>query len=294
MQLTEEILKKAAADYEKNGFAVIEGFLSEDEVDQIKKETVDYVRSESSKSDGKVIPGEIWEQPEKNEWYGSCYDTKTRLFYEPYAVDKKDMKLVMPAEQGICKMGFALHKHRPFFMNFVRQKKINDMFRALNYINPTLIQTMVNFKNPRVGGEFIPHQDTSYLTTTEPQYVVGFWFALDDATVENGCLDVIPGSHKWSLCRKYVRCPEGKKPDGSLLEWTGPMAVYDEKTYIKVPAKRGALVLIHGLLVHKSEPNRTDKSRWAFAFHAFDGGRCNYVDGWLPASCQSFVPIYAN
>lgn len=296
VQLTEEFLRKIAADYERDGFAIIEDFLSEDEVQEIKVETVKYVKDESplNRPDGKIVPGEVWEEPEKNPWYNACPDTKTRVFYEPYAADKKQMKLVMPPEEGACKLGFALHKYRPFFMNFVRQKKITDMFKALNYINPTLIQTMVNFKNAGVGGEFIPHQDTSYLTTTDPTCVVGFWFALDDATIENGCLDVIPGSHKWNLCRRYVRCKEGQKADGSYLEWTGPMAVYDEKMYKKVPCRKGALVLIHGLLLHKSEPNRTNKPRWAFVFHAFDNSRCTWIDGWLPKTCQAFVPIYAH
>lgn len=294
--ISQEALRKAAQDYERDGFAVIENFFSEEEVEQIRKETVDMVRDESSRlnKDGQVHQGEIWENPDKNEYYVACADGKTRLFYEPYAVDKNAGKLALKPEEGICKMGFALHRNRPFFMDIVRRKKITDMFRALDYINPTLIQTMVNFKNPKVGGEFIPHQDTSYLTTTDPSQVVGFWFALDDATVENGCLDIIPGSHKWALNRKYVKVKEGKKADGSILEWTGPMAVYDERMYIKAPCKRGALILIHGLLVHKSEPNRTEKSRWAFAFHAFDSGKCKWVDGWLPSTCPAFVPIYAN
>lgn len=294
--VSEEQIKNAAESYEKNGFAVIEDFLTAEEVQQIKEETINYVKEESARMNpgGRVSPGEIWEQPEKNEYYGACSDSKVRVFYEPYAVDRKESKLTIPPEQAACKLGFALHKYKPFFMDIVRRKKIIDMFKALEYNDPMLIQTMVNFKNPKVGGEFIPHQDTSYLTTTDPQHVVGFWFALDDATVENGCLDVIPGSHKWALNRRYVRCKDGKKPDGSILEWTGPMAIYDEKMYIKVPTKRGALVLIHGLLVHKSEPNGTDKSRWAFAFHAFDKKKCSYVDGWLPSNCAAFVPIYAH
>ena len=295
-QLTEEILRKAAADYEQNGFAIIENYLSHDEVDRIKRETVAYVREETANSqlaEGRVRPGEIWANPDKNAWYFESGDAKTRLFFEPHAVDEKENKLKIEVEKALCKIGFALHKHRPFFMDFVRQKKIVDTLKALDYADPTLIQTMVNFKNPKVGGEFIPHQDTSYLSTTEPKHVVGFWFALDDATAENGCLDVIPGSHRWALCRKYQPCKE-KRADGTLLEWTGPMAIYDEKSYIKVPCKKGALILIHGLLVHKSDPNRTDKSRWAFAFHAFDSARTKWVDAWLPSNCPAFVPIYAN
>ena len=52
---------------------------------------------------------------------------------------------------------------------------------------------MYIFKQPRIGDKVIPHQDGSYLYT-EPLKVVGIWIALEDCTLENGCLQFIPGS----------------------------------------------------------------------------------------------------
>ncbi len=63
---------------------------------------------------------------------------------------------------------------------------------------PLLLQGMYIFKQPRIGGEVTCHQDSTFLYT-EPQNIIGLWFALEDATVENGCLWAIPGGHKLGL-----------------------------------------------------------------------------------------------
>lgn len=51
------------------------------------------------------------------------------------------------------------------------------------------------FQQPGIGGEVVPHQDNSFLIT-EPATCTGLWLALEDATITNGCLWAIPGSHK--------------------------------------------------------------------------------------------------
>lgn len=85
------------------------------------------------------------------------------------------------------------------------QSAVNDsvilfsqgLARDLGLQDPAIIQSMYIFKNPRVGGEVVPHQDASFLYM-EPLKLYGLWIALDDATEENGCLWFIPGSHKSS------------------------------------------------------------------------------------------------
>jgi ectoine hydroxylase-related dioxygenase (phytanoyl-CoA dioxygenase family) len=56
---------------------------------------------------------------------------------------------------------------------------------------------MLIFKQARAGGKVAPHVDSTFLHTT-PLSAVGFWFALEDVTQENGCLYYIPGSHQGS------------------------------------------------------------------------------------------------
>lgn len=59
----------------------------------------------------------------------------------------------------------------------------------------------------QVGGAVPPHQDSTFLYTNTPS-AVGFWYALEDATLENGCLSFLPGSHRWApIDKRLVRKP---------------------------------------------------------------------------------------
>lgn len=63
-------------------------------------------------------------------------------------------------------------------------------------------------QQPNIGGEVVPHQDSTFLFT-DPPSVIGLWFALEDATIENGCLFTLPGSHKPGVHRRMRAAPEG-------------------------------------------------------------------------------------
>ena len=73
--------------------------------------------------------------------------------------------------------------------------KIIETIRGIGFRSPILLQSMIIYKQPRIGGRVTPHQDSTFLYT-DPPSAVGFWFALDDCTVDNGTLAFIPGSHK--------------------------------------------------------------------------------------------------
>lgn len=82
------------------------------------------------------------------------------------------------------------------FNNFCRSNDIQDIVKnIINIESPLLIQSMYIFKQPRIGGEVSTHQDNWFIHTN-PLSCYGLWFALEDATTENGCLWAIPGSHK--------------------------------------------------------------------------------------------------
>ena len=59
-------------------------------------------------------------------------------------------------------------------------------------------------QQPKIGGEVRPHQDSTFLAT-DPPSVVGLWWALEDATKQNGCLWALPGSHKDGVARRFLR-----------------------------------------------------------------------------------------
>jgi phytanoyl-CoA hydroxylase len=117
---------------------------------------------------------------------------QVRCFFEEEAFDAEE-RLAVPKAQAINKIGHALHDRDPVFERFSREPPLAELARELGLVQPLLMQSMLIFKQPRIGGEVVWHQDASFLYT-EPQSVIGFWFALEDATRDNGCLWVAPGA----------------------------------------------------------------------------------------------------
>ncbi|KAI5636979.1 phytanoyl-CoA dioxygenase (PhyH) domain-containing protein [Phthorimaea operculella] len=151
-----------------------------------------------------------------------------------------------------------------------------------------VVQSMYIYKNPGIGGEVIEHQDATYLHT-EPTPAVGFWIALEDATLQNGCLWMARGSHKSGVHRRLVRSP-GK----TELEYDRPAPIYPQSAFTPVPVSKGTCILIHGLVVHRSAPNRSDKSRHAYTFHVVETHNNTYSpDNWLQEGPNApFLNLY--
>ena len=69
---------------------------------------------------------------------------------------------------------------------------------------------MVICKQPEIGGAVPPHQDSTFLYT-DPPSAVGFWYALEDATISKGCLSFAAGSHERApVTKRFVRRKDGK------------------------------------------------------------------------------------
>jgi phytanoyl-CoA hydroxylase len=200
---------------------------------------------------------------------------QVHCFFEEEAFDAQG-RLVVPKAQAINKIGHALHDRDPVFNRFSRDPRLAELARELGLAQPLLMQSMLIFKQPRIGGEVLWHQDASFLAT-EPQSVIGFWFALEDATLDNGCLWVAPGGHRGPLRERF-----GRRDDGSLamdkLDAT-PWPAGDAARPLEVSA--GTLVVFDGLLPHASAPNRSALSRMAYTMHAVDGRAAWSPLNWL-------------
>ena len=124
------------------------------------------------------------------------------------------------------------------------------------------------YKPPKKGGVVAWHQDYSYWTRTKPIAHLTCWCALDDATVENGCLQYIPGSHRWGLLPKPVIAGE--------LEGIKDYLTEDQKRAFEKPAfaevKAGEAIFHHALTLHGSGENRSHQPRRAFVINAFADG----------------------
>lgn len=146
---------------------------------------------------------------------------------------------------------------------------------------------MYIFKQAGIGGEVTPHQDATFLYTQPLGRVTGVWIALEDATLENGCLWFIPASHKDGLTRRMVRTPKG-------TDFIGREKDYDDKLFVPVPVKKGGAVLIHGEVVHRSAANTSDASRHVYTFHIMETQNTVWSpENWLqPTEELPFPSLY--
>lgn len=128
---------------------------------------------------------------------------------------------------------------------------------------------------------------------TDPPSVMGVWVALEDATVENGCLYALPKSHKGPLSMRWGRVGDGAV---DVLDGGGDKA-WDLNAFIPLAVKAGTLVLLHGYLVHHSYENHSDKSRHAYTVHYIEGTQDHKwkEENWLQRPADfPFVPLYSD
>jgi phytanoyl-CoA hydroxylase len=109
--------------------------------------------------------------------------------------------------------------------------------------------------------------------------VLGLWFALEDATTENGCLWAIPGGHKAGLKSRFLRADDG----GTRFE-TFDDSPWPEERLMPLEVEKGTLIVLHPLLPHLSRENRSRKSRHAYTLHIIDASVNYPATNWLQRS----------
>ena len=118
------------------------------------------------------------------------------------------------------------------------------------------------------------HQDEIYIPTRD-RSLIGAWIAMDDATIENGCLWVIPGSH-----RQGYLYPQRQTQDLDEFDGAGESHGFDDSVEVPVQVKAGAVVFFNGYLLHRSRKNRSNIYRRVLVNH--------YCNAWslLPWSLR--------
>lgn len=175
----------------------------------------------------------------------------------------------------------AMHPHRysQRALGWLTQPKVADILELLLGRPALGAQTMYYYKPPGAKGQGM-HQDNFYLVAS-PATCIAAWTAIDDATVENGCLYVVPGSHQGAIF-----CPEADKSNRWMSYGDSHISKFPrEAKPIPVPVRRGQTMFFSGNLIHGSGPNRTnDRSRRTFIGH--------YVDEATEQLGQFYHPVY--
>jgi phytanoyl-CoA hydroxylase len=267
MQLTSQQL----ADYKRDGFLVLADFVREAACDDLRARAAELVHN--------FDPGgvaSIFSTHEQNRLANDYFlesAARIHFFFEEDAF-LPDGTLKQNKEQSINKIGHALHDLDPVFNEFSRTPELQQLAADLRLVDPLLLQSMYIFKQPRIGGEVICHQDSTFLYT-EPHNIVGLWFALEEATLENGCLWAIPGGHNLGLKQRWRRGVSGMHFE------TYDSEPWPEDQLVPLEVKKGSLILLPGLLPHKSLANRSARSRQAYTLHLIDASSNYPADNWL-------------
>uniref|UniRef100_A0A3Q2XB68 Phytanoyl-CoA dioxygenase domain-containing protein 1 n=1 Tax=Hippocampus comes TaxID=109280 RepID=A0A3Q2XB68_HIPCM len=211
---------------------------------------------------------------------------KIRFFFEKGVFDDKG-EFVVPKHRSLNKVGHALHAFEPLYTKVTHSAKVQGIARKLGLVHPVILQMNICCVCPLVT----PHQDATFLYTEPLGRVMGLWVALEDATVNNGCLWFLPGSHNSGVTRRMVRTPPGTFP---LTDFIGTERDYDGDKFIPVEVKKGGVVLIHGQVVHRSAENVSEDSRHVYTFHLMEAHHTRWSpDNWLqPTEELPFPPLY--
>ena len=263
------------AGYKQNGFLVLEDFADVAACNLLRARAEELVHEFDPTEVVSIFS--THEQSRITDEYFLTSGDKIRFFFEENAF-RPDGTLKYEKEKSINKIGHALHDLDPLFNRFSRSEKVKELAAALEFEESLLVQSMYIFKQPNIGGEVTCHQDSTFIYT-EPTDIVGLWFALEDATIENGCLWAIPGGQRKGLKSRWLRTSE------SGMEFD----VYDsepwpENELVPLEVSKGTLILLNGLLPHRSFENRSSRSRHAYTLHLMHADSHYPADNWLQRS----------
>uniref|UniRef100_A0A8D0CJ34 Phytanoyl-CoA dioxygenase domain-containing protein 1 n=1 Tax=Scleropages formosus TaxID=113540 RepID=A0A8D0CJ34_SCLFO len=258
--------------FRDEGYLVLEEFLDSKECDALRARMKEIVENMDVPAHCRIQFSTEHEEQLKAQGSADYFITsgdKIRFFFEKGVFDDKG-EFIVPREQSLNKVGHALHAYEPLYKSVTHSPKVQVSSWVLN---------------------ITPHQDATFLYTEPLGRVIGVWIALEDATLDNGCLWFIPGSHKSGITRRMVRTSKETYP---LTDFIGREQNHDEKLFVPAPVKKGGLVLIHGEVVHRSAQNTSDHSRQVYTFHIMESQDTHWSpENWLqPTAELPFPSLY--
>ena len=182
-------------------------------------------------------------------------DRMTALFNDQIDIGKPD---TIGQINSMMQRGFGRHHDNPFLYELITRREIVDRITSILGADVLLWRSMFFVKE--AGEKRIPwHQDLDDWPI-EPYFALSVWIAIDEATAENGCVEVIPGSH-----RKFI--PVVPTPNDVLdgFPRMANPACFDDHHKIMMELKPGEFFVFNERLLHQSASNQSPKRRMGLA-----------------------------
>lgn len=216
-------------------------------------------------------------------------------------------------ESRAMRIGHGLHLAEPAFADLARRPEIARPLARLTHVAARLstgdsiedaalnkyseqplsppwppparaVQSAVIYKQPHSDlVQFGFHRDSAYLPN-DPESLVLAFVALDATTPENGCLEVIPGTHTQPLGVRLLLGPDG-------FEAVGREPRPPAERRVLLPLARGSVAFVHGRTLHASAPNRSGGPRRALIVHAMSQASSLSADAWVKVPPSGFAPL---
>jgi len=204
--------------YKDFGYLIAPDILSSDEIATLKKDAV------------KIFRGE----------YGTI---EGLMSVEPGETDEEALKKYVAVHFP--------HKISPVIKDFLAAQSIVNVLTKAVSPNVKCMQSMLFVKGPGKAGQAW-HQDEFYIPTRDKS-LIGAWIAIDDASIENGCLWIIPGSHIPGYIMPRVKNNSHEYADVDTVDVSG----YKQEEIIPVEVKSGTVIFFNGYVLHSSRRNKT-------------------------------------
>ena len=165
--------------------------------------------------------------------------------------------LAMPVDEAELKFRklFNYHREHQTFIDLTQHPRIAGFIAQLIGEEAILKAEMALSKPPLIGSEKPWHQDNAYFNWLPLYKVATAWIALDDTTIDNGCMHVLPGGHRLGALRHHHTIDCEILPDR-----------IDKGQAVPVPLKAGGIMFFSAMLPHQTPPNRTADRRRALQF----------------------------
>lgn len=258
--------------FNDNGYLVINDFCKPEPCDALISRTKELIEDHEQKIRELIVFSSENNSQMLADYFHESSD-KIHFFFEEKAFNEHH-QLKQSFAKSINKIGHGLHVKDDVFKAFCHDPRLKMICHDLGIEQPGLVQSMYIFKQPGIGGEVLYHQDATFLHSANGD-ALGFWFALEDATIENGCLHVIPSDIHTPL-KKKMFCHNKNTHFETFDD-----SPWDEEKAIPLPVKKGSLIILHGKVPHKSEANTSPKSRHAFTLHVVDISNGFPESNWL-------------